>query len=80
MNFHPLLMYQVIYFDGGLLICAEQDVLQRPDAKPLMRGPADAVCEYLARHIHARERGMDLDAAHKKALEGAHLPLEQKPS
>lgn len=81
MNLHELLLYQVVEFDSGILIMAQHDKLNRPGVVPLIIADGATVPEYLARYIHARERGMDLKTAHAKALEGAHIPMVPgKPS
>jgi hypothetical protein len=73
MIYHRHLMYKVTAFGAGLVITAQHDHVELPDAVPLMVGPGNVVPEYLARFIHAREAGKDIHEAHKIAIAGAKI-------
>lgn len=64
--------FKLVEFDHGIVILDSKDVLQRPDAHPLILASPNILLEYLARYLYARvEQGKTLADAHEIAIKGA---------
>lgn len=64
--------FKLVEFGHGIVILNGNDVLQRPDAHPLILADANILIEYLDRYLYARvEQGKTLADAHEIAITGA---------